>query len=151
MKRRMTAVLLALIMALCVGIPAASAITDEDMANAPELIPGEVATVNIATGSQYAYFKVVPEFSCQYTFYSTGSYDTVVYLYDASGTQTSTNDDDGDEYNFKLVVTLTAGETYYLGARIWGSSNTGSYPLYSEVHVPDDWTTVTPRDMYRAG
>ncbi len=144
MRRKTIAVLLALCMALCVGIPAAGAITAEDMENAPVLIPGEVATVNITTGGQYAYFKVVPEFSCQYTFYSTGSRDTVVYLYDAEGTQTATDDDSGDNYNFKLVVTLTEGETYYLGARIWGSGNTGSYPLYSEVHSVDAWTTVTP-------
>ena len=151
MRRRLTAVLLALCMALCVGIPAAGAITAEDMENAPELIPGEVATVNITTGGQYAYFKVVPEFSCQYTFYSTGSFDTVVYLYDAEGTQTATDDDSGDEYNFRLVVTLTEGETYYLGARIWGTSNTGSYPLYSEVHSVDAWTTVTPATCTEPG
>ena len=151
MRRRITAVLLALIMALCVGIPAAGAITSEDMENAPELIPGEVATVNITTGGQYAYFKIVPEFSCQYTFYSTGSSDTVVYLYNAEGTQTATNDDGGDDYNFKLVVTLTEGETYYLGARIWGTGNTGSYPLYSELHVPGDWTTVTPATCTEPG
>ncbi|MBR6039647.1 MAG: hypothetical protein IKP38_04105 [Clostridia bacterium] len=151
MRRKTIAVLLALCMALCVGIPAAGAITAEDMENAPVLIPGEVATVNITTGGQYAYFKVVPEFSCQYTFYSTGSRDTIVYLYDAEGTQTASDDDSGDEYNFRLVVTLTEGETYYLGARIWGTGNTGSYPLYSEVHSVDAWTTVTPATCTEPG
>lgn len=149
--KKLLSLLVALALVLGLLPTAAFAITADDMANAPELIPGEVATVNITTGGQYAYFKVVPEFSCQYTFYSTGSFDTVVYLYDAEGTQTATNDDDGEDYNFKLVVTLTEGETYYLGARIWGTSSTGSYPLYSEVHSVDAWTTVTPATCTEPG
>ena len=141
MKKRMISVLLALCLALCVGIPAAGAITEEDMANAPELALWEEAESTIATGGAYVYFKILPEETCTYTMYSIGSKDTMGYLYDAGGTQLASNDDGGEGYNFQITQSLTGGETYYLGITLF--SGTGSFTVVLDGHNIEAWTTVT--------
>lgn len=86
-------------------------------------------TVNIQTGGQRVYFKFVPTTTRTYTIYSTGSHDTYGYLYNASQSQLTYDDDAGDASNFKISYTLTAGNTYYIVARMWSSSRTGSYTM----------------------
>ena len=142
MRRKTIAVLLALLMALCVGIPAAGAITEEDMENAPELVLWEETETTLTTGGGYVYFKILPDTTCIYTMYSTGSKDTIGYLYDADGTQLTYNDDGGENRNFRIAQELTAGETYYLGITIY-SNGTGSFDVVMEEHNFEEWTTVT--------
>lgn len=62
-----------------------------------------------------------------YTFFTSGSLDTMGYLYNESGTQIGYNDDSNGR-NFAISATLTLGETYYLMVKAW-SSNTGSYKV----------------------
>ncbi len=62
-----------------------------------------------------------------YTFFTSGSLDTMGYLYNESGTQIGYNDDSNGR-NFAISASLTLGETYYLKVKAW-SSNTGSYKV----------------------
>ncbi len=87
---------------------------------------GDVKSVSITSSGGCKYFKFVPEYSGSYSFYSTGSVDSYGYLLDSTGTQLTYDDDAGDDLNFNITYSLTAGNTYYLKAAMF-SSNTGSY------------------------
>lgn len=63
-----------------------------------------------------------------YTIYTSGSLDTVGYLYDANGTLLASNDDSNGNHNFKITRQLTTGATYYV--KVKGYSNSvGNYKL----------------------
>jgi uncharacterized repeat protein (TIGR02543 family) len=88
-------------------------------------------TVNITYGGQYVYYKFTPTTTRTYSFYSSGSYDTFVYLYDASQSLLKSDDDSsGSGRNFKVSYYMYAGSTYYISAGMWSSSATGSYTMY---------------------
>jgi len=80
----------------------------------------------ISTGGQVKYFYFTPSTTGTYVIYSTGSVDTMVYLYNSSGSQLTSNDDGGDDRNFRLSYSLTAGTTYKYGVRYYNSSTTGT-------------------------
>ena len=63
----------------------------------------------------------------QYRIYTTGSLDTMGYLYDANGSYITQNDDNGG-LNFSITRSLTYGATYYICVRAYGS-NTGNFSL----------------------
>ena len=86
-------------------------------------------TVNILTGGVYKYFKIVPTANTTVTFYSTGSSDTYGYVYDANLNELATNDDGGDEHNFKISYNLQSGTTYYLACKHYDSASTGSFTV----------------------
>lgn len=77
----------------------------------------------------------------QYTIYTSGSLDTVGYLYNSNGTLITSNDDSGANMNFSITSTLTYGATYYLKVKAY-SSNTGSYNVRVDYQTssaePDD-------------
>lgn len=85
------------------------------------------------TGSTYiypkgvtGYFKFVAPETGTYAFESTGSVDTYGIICNSSGTQLAYNDDGGDSNNFRATYNMTAGTTYYLGAKYYSSSTTGT-------------------------
>ncbi|MDR1733361.1 MAG: lectin like domain-containing protein [Oscillospiraceae bacterium] len=84
-------------------------------------------TVSITSAEQFAYYRYTPSTTGSYTLTSTGSVDPVAYLYDSQMSQIATNDDASGR-NFALTATLTAGQTYYYGVRIY-SSGTGSFTI----------------------
>lgn len=63
-----------------------------------------------------------------YTIYTSGSLDTVGYLYDANGTLLASNDDSNGNRNFKITRQLTTGSRYYIKVKGF-ANNTGNYDL----------------------
>ncbi|MBQ7682149.1 MAG: Ig-like domain-containing protein, partial [Oscillibacter sp.] len=90
------------------------------------------ATATISTGGRRAYFSFTPQTSGSYIFESTNtSGDTYGFFYDTQSPDDNTtpadrNDDGGNGLNFRLTKTLTAGTTYYYGAKFYSSSTTGN-------------------------
>lgn len=80
----------------------------------------------------------------RYTILTTGSSDTVGTLYDCCGNQLAEVDDYAPcgKINFRIVCNLTAGATYYVKVRLYGS-NTGSYVLRVTEQVFADYVTVS--------
>ena len=78
------------------------------------------------------YFVFRATESKSYTFYSTGSYDTYGYLYDANQFQIVSNDDSNgiSNSNFSMTYSLTAGETVYLVVRMFSQATTGTFTVY---------------------
>ncbi len=97
---------------------------------AKTMTAGTSQLATIASSNTSMYFKIVPNATGTYTFYSTGDGDTEGYLYSASKTELEYDDDGGDDLNFKISYTLTAGTTYYLAARYLSSSNVGTFDVY---------------------
>ncbi len=88
------------------------------------------ASVSITSSGGAKYFKFVPTQSGDYKFYSSSaSGDPYVELLDASGAQLAKNDDGASNYNFSLTYACTENTTYYIKARMYSSSGTGSYTL----------------------
>ena len=81
------------------------------------------------------YFKFTVSTSGTYTFYSTGTLDTIGTLYDINQNILISNDDENvSNLNFSLNYILTAGETYYISVQAYGN-NTGAYSLNSSLEV----------------
>ena len=97
--------------------------------SAREIIPDTPQTAQITTAGAYVYYFYTPEYTESYTFSSSGSVDTYGYLYNADGSQITYNDDGDSGSNFSITYTLTAGTTYYFGARLYNSSKTGKFEV----------------------
>ncbi len=86
-----------------------------------------------------AYFPYTCKYTGQYRFYSVSKHDTLGYIYDENKSQIAYNDDRGSLFNseqgstdFGLTKTLTKGEKYYLGVKIFNPSLTGKFDVYFE-------------------
>ena len=90
---------------------------------------GKTYDVNITKGGQIVYFAFTPTSSGSFTIQSTGSGDTYGTLYSSSQSSLKTSDDDGDGSNFKITYTMTAGKTYYVAVKFYGSSTTGTFKV----------------------
>ena len=66
--------------------------------------------------------------AAEYTIYTSGSLDTMGYLYSSNGTLITSNDDGGGSLNFSITEELTYGATYYVKVKAYGS-NTGNYNI----------------------
>ena len=75
------------------------------------------------------YFAFTPTTSGSFTIQSTGSGDTYGTLYSSTQSSLTTNDDGGDGNNFKITYTMTAGTTYYVAVKFYGSSTTGTFKV----------------------
>ena len=84
--------------------------------------------VNVAPGETVK-IPFVPEYTHKYIFQSTGSGDSIGYIYDAHGNQLASNDSSGGNNQFKITYTLTAGQTYYLGVKWDSASSSGTIPV----------------------
>lgn len=94
----------------------------------------ETKRVEITTGGQYVYFKIVPEKTAVYSIYSSvpqgsTSYDTYGHLYDSNMSQLTANDDGAGNVQFLMTYTLQANTTYYIAARMLSSTVTGSFDV----------------------
>ena len=87
------------------------------------------------------WYKFTPSTNAYYTIYSSGSLDTVGYLYDANSSQINYNDDAGSGLNFKMVQRLTANQTYYIKVKAYGS-NTGYFSVIVSNRVSVESVTI---------
>ncbi len=112
---------LVMIFAMAIGIIPMSAIAvyAADDAEYPALVLDEevvISTDEYEGGD--ATFSFVPTETAYYSFYSyNNDFDTYGYLYDSEMNEITGNDDGGEDTNFKINYTLTAGETYYFKSR----------------------------------
>lgn len=94
---------------------------------------------NIEFANQEYYYTFTPTTSGDYTFESTGSLDTKVYVYNSSWTELGYNDDGGTDSNFKLKINLTSGTKYYIKVRAY-SSKVGSTSFSVTKEAPATYT-----------
>lgn len=90
------------------------------------ILDGETKSVVIDTAGERVYFKFVSTETKSYTISSQGGLDTYGYLYNSSTSQIASNDGATD---FIITYTFTAGETYYIMARMYSSSATGTFTI----------------------
>ncbi len=126
--KRMLAWLLSLTLLLSVTPFSVFALTEEEAAEAVTLVCGEEWVLDAAENGGEQTFVFVPEESGRYVFYSyDNDYDVRAYLYDSERTEIASNDDGGDNLNFRLTSDLTAGRTYYYVAEPYGDPGSGTY------------------------
>ena len=108
------------VLALVIAVPLAAACIGTEgktrvLADAPTLEMGE----NIVpfVHDEVVEYSFTPSESGYYTFWSDGNYDPNVTL---AGEDLSVSDEDkGENSNFRLVVNLSAGETYQISFGLW--------------------------------
>ena len=107
-----------------------------------------VYDVNITSGGQYVYFSFTPETTGSYNIQSYGSMDTYGYLYNSLYYQINYNDDGDYDLNFKMVHTLQAGSTYYIGIKLFSADLTGSFTFeITNMNIPEppvQFSTLLP-------
>ena len=111
----------------------------------PYLQEGVPATAVIKGGAP-AVFLFTPAESGYYAFYSSSDKDTYGYIYTFDGDYISSNDDGGEDCNFRVKAHLTAGVTYRLEARFY-SEGGGSFPVCIEQVQPKVITDVEILDQ----
>ena len=85
-------------------------------------------SANIIAPEHCRYYTITPSYTRKYRIESTGSLDSKVTIYNASGTELARDDDTGNEYNFSLDYTFQSGQKYYIKIHTYGE-NTGSIPF----------------------
>ncbi|TEB06805.1 Intracellular serine protease [Pelotomaculum schinkii] len=86
-------------------------------------------------------FNFTPAVSGSYIIESLGSIDTIGELYDSNQNFIKYDDDSGDNYNFRIIVSLQAGQTYYIKTREY-SDGTGPYTLLIS-NVPNNFKATS--------
>ena len=90
---------------------------------------GQPSIADVTAPGESAFFSFTPAESGYYVFTSDMELDTFAALYTADWTWIIDDDERGDYGNFLIDQYLTQGETYYLVARFWDASVTGSFPV----------------------
>ena len=89
--------------------------------------------VDITADKKEQWFSFKPQKTGKYGLYSHGaddeSIDPIVDIYDNNGNKIKTEDDCDDNHDFKLVYTLSAGNTYYFCTRLYDSDSKASYSV----------------------
>ena len=96
--------------------------------NLSDILPNETKTIEVF-GGQITYLKFIPIASGRYTFTSLSDDNTYGYLCDVNMNELKYDDDSGDRRNFSITYDLTAGVTYYWGARYYSRSQSGSFDV----------------------
>ncbi|MDR3216367.1 MAG: InlB B-repeat-containing protein [Clostridiaceae bacterium] len=124
------------------------------LATTPDYLPGEIVhldadltlyavwtdapllAINTPTASvvcwaeQEIWYKYVASGTSIYSFTSIGSLDVIGYIYDSiAASELAKDDDSGEGMNFLITYGMTAGRTYYLKARSYNVSSTGSFTV----------------------
>lgn len=71
----------------------------------------------------------MPTASKGYSFYSTGSVDTLGYIYNLQGELLLMDDDGSDNGNFKVKYYMESGNVYLLKAKLYSSSYDGTFSV----------------------
>jgi hypothetical protein len=89
-------------------------------------------SVVIDEAGEYVYFVFTATQNGNVTFKSAVSgsqYDTYGHLYNANGSQIASNNNGAGNSQFQITYNVVAGQTYYVGARMYSSSQTGTFTL----------------------
>ena len=100
-----------------------------------ELTGEDTLTADIRSAGDTAFYRFVPQETAYYDFYSSAESDTYGILLDEFGETIETDDDSGENGNFRLRILLSEGTVYYLGARFFDSEAIGSIPLSFEKYI----------------
>lgn len=103
----------------------------------------------------YSVYSFTPSETKSYNFFSTGTYDSYVVLYEGN-VEVSSDDDGGESTNFKLKYELTAGKTYYYVVSGYSFGSEGDFNCYfsstvesfSDLTVTDLEITQTPKTVW---
>ena len=112
--------------------------TGESFDEAIEIRANGEYYVTTENSSQIFYCEFTPEITGEYSFYTSGSYDTCGYLYDSGKNQLAYNDNGVN--NFKITSNLTAGNKYYIGVK--NKSGAGTFALICETDCVPGTKTV---------
>ena len=103
-----------------------------------EISPVGVKTANgtLDYTSDIDMFKFTVPITGTYTLYSSDSTPNLkAWLYDSTQMQIAGDDDSGDNGNFKITVSLTEGQTYYLKVGQFEENGMGSYTINLSMDV----------------
>ena len=112
-------------------------------ATATAVTSGTAVAGNINPGSDQDYFSIAVSRAGTIRATTTGTTDTIGHLYDSTGTELTTDDDDGAGRNFDLSHSVTAAGTYYVRVTSY-STRTGMYSLtvtFTESSADDHGNT----------
>ena len=133
LKRTLSLVLTVLMVtALFTVAPLSAGAAETDGATVgtePTIVPGQTVNAEITNGGEIAYIKFVPTKDMKIIVYSSSNEDTYGYFYDSQKNELDSNDDGGDNRNFKLTENVTANTTYYIGAEFYSRQKTGTIPV----------------------
>lgn len=108
-----------------------------------------------ANGSQnfeaMAKVRFTPTETATYSLTSNSQYDTYGYLYDSNGNLIASDDDSGNESNFKITQELNAGETYIYAVRFYDEGDTGEMELLLTKSVAEVDLTAFEVGQYIKG
>ena len=128
--------------------------TNTDMASAQTISVESYVSGCICCPGAEQWFQFVPTQSKTYTICTTGTLDTIGFLYSCCESLVASNDDFAGKVNFRIVQYLTAGKTYYIRVRAYGNQ-TGSYTLRvterifaSFVSISKDTVTLQKGVLY---
>lgn len=93
--------------------------------------------ISFETDKETFYFFFTPTHSGEYSFKSTGVFDTFAVLYNENFEKISENDDEGIDCNHNLKVHLERGKTYCFSTKPLYSSQSGKYPVHLTVLQKD--------------
>ncbi len=97
-------------------------------------------TVTTTDVGQTIYYEFVPRFTGEYRFFSKGSLDIYGYLYNSDRKRLVSDNNSGEENNFKIAYNLTAGEKYYIAVNCL--SDYGQFMLAMETDCVESTKTV---------
>ncbi len=116
----------------------------DEFASAMPLTLNAWKSGNIYVAGSSVYYRFVPSATAYYTIETSGSVDTVGYLFDATGNQLTSNDDGGSTgYNFRMSYQLVAGRSYYIRVTGYGTS-VGGFSIVVKGTVYVSSVTVSP-------
>ena len=108
---------------------------------ATSLSLGSSLSGRIETSGDVDYFRVQINESGRLIVYTTGNLDTRGALQNSSGSVLTSNDDGGDEDNFRMERSVNAG-TYYIKVEGYDSLETGDYTLHARLISDGDDLSV---------
>ncbi|MGN0467227.1 MAG: leucine-rich repeat protein [Acutalibacteraceae bacterium] len=107
-----------------------------------EILPGQKINVTCSTGT--VCYRFVPQVSQKYQIYSEGDYNTYIYLSDADNKFIMSDDNSGNDNNFKLEYNFVEGNVYYFFVSLKGVYETATFPILLECSKHND----TDNDFY---
>jgi hypothetical protein len=132
------------------SVPAES--TDEiEPNNSFETASNSKSTGNISISGDVDYYSFSTGSSCTYIFETTGTTDTYGELYDSDFNLIASDDNSGQDNNFKIIKPLPAMKKYYVKVRHKDAAGTGRYTIRHEQtgvtikgYVKPDLSQISP-------